>query len=189
MLMQVGAYGWEHDQWQGSFYENKLPEDWHLTFYAKRFNTVLAPYEFWTQCSVEQVEEFCSDVDKDYPLLFEVNENETDEKVIQLLASVDSSLKNTICFNESAWSKETSGYHLRQAQIVQSQNLVQGNAAVFLLTSDLLLKDVFLREIMQSLKTDFSQYDVIYLYFGGELVNVDVIRTGCTLLKMLSLNH
>ncbi len=187
--MHIGAYGWEHDQWQGSFYENKLPEDWHLTFYVKRFKTVLAPYKFWTQCSAEQIEEFCSDVDKEYPLLFEVKENETDEKIIQLLASVDSSLKNKICFTETGWSKENSGYCLRQAEIVQSQNLAQGNIAVFLLTSDSPLKDVFLREIMQFLKTDFSQYDVIYLYFGGELIDVDIINTGCVLLKMLALNH
>jgi len=189
MLMHVGAYGWEHDQWQGSFYEAKLPEDWHLTFYAKKFKTVLAPYEFWTQYSAEQIEEFCSDVDEDYPLIFEVKDSETDEKIIQLLASVDSSIKNRICFTESAWSKETSGYHLRQADIVQSKNLAEGNVAVFLLTSDMSLNDVFLRGIMQSLKTDFSQYDVIYLYFAGELVDLDIISTGCTLLKMLSLNR
>jgi len=187
MLMCIGAKGWEHEQWQGSFYEDGLPDDWHLTFYAKRYHTVLAPYEFWTTCEAEQVEEFCTDVEGDYPIFFEVKSGDTDGKVQALRKNVGTAIKNTVCFASDNWEKETSLYSLREGEIVQSANLPDGNIGVFLLTSDELLKDVFLREIMSSLKNDFAHYDVIYLFFDGQLVNIDIISTGYTLLRMLSL--
>ena len=189
MLMYIGVYGWEHEQWQGSFYEAGLPEDWHLTFYAKRFKTVLVPYEYWTHCSEAQLEEICSDMEKNYPIIFEVKQQETDNRVAELLHGVDSSIKSKICFTADGWVKETSVYRLQQAKVLQAENVLEGKVAAFLLTSETLLKDVFLREIIRGLKNDFSDYDVIYLYFAGELINIDVINTGYTLLKHLGLDN
>jgi len=44
----VGARGWEHPGWQGSYYPDDLPEDWRLAYYANDFRGVLVPASFWT---------------------------------------------------------------------------------------------------------------------------------------------
>ena len=189
MLMYIGAYGWEHQQWQGSFYEPGLPDDWHLTFYAKRFNTVLVPYDYWTHCSVAQIEEICSDVEENYPIIFEVKAEETDSRVVELLSNVDSHIRSKACIAEDSRARQTAIYRLQQLQILQADNLFNGKVEAFLLTTDTALKDVFLREIISGLKKEFSDCDAIYLYFAGELINIDAINTGYTLLKHLALSN
>ncbi len=45
--LQVGAYGWLHQSWQGSFYPDDLPQEWYLDFYSNEFNTVMIPADYW----------------------------------------------------------------------------------------------------------------------------------------------
>ncbi len=45
--LQVGAYGWLHAQWQGSFYPDDLPPDWALSYYSNELNTVMVPASYW----------------------------------------------------------------------------------------------------------------------------------------------
>lgn len=43
----VGARGWEHPNWVGTFYPEDLPEDWQLTYYSNEFRIALIPDECW----------------------------------------------------------------------------------------------------------------------------------------------
>lgn len=49
--ISVGAYGWRHPHWSGTFYPEDLPvsaeEDWRLTYYSNEFNCVLVPADYW----------------------------------------------------------------------------------------------------------------------------------------------
>lgn len=49
--VSVGAYGWRHSHWSGSFYPEDLPvsadEDWRLSYYSNEFNCVLVPADYW----------------------------------------------------------------------------------------------------------------------------------------------
>lgn len=184
--MITGAQGWEHDQWQGTYYPNEIATDWHLTFYAKEFQTALAPVSFWSKCSLEDIEEFCSDVTEEFALIFEQNESENDASTIQLQQMIDEIVPNWIVFRVDGWQKEESNYRIKQAEIIQSKTLAK-NSAVFNVYSDEVLKDVKLREIMSFLKTEFQQFDVIYLFFDGALVSMNVLNTTKTLRRMLAL--
>ena len=48
--ISVGAYGWRHSHWLGTFYPEDLPvsveEDWRLTYYSNEFNCVLVPADY-----------------------------------------------------------------------------------------------------------------------------------------------
>lgn len=54
--LRVGAYGWQHPHWLGSFYPDDLPADWQLGYYANEFNTVLVPAQYLQSedCDIEQ---------------------------------------------------------------------------------------------------------------------------------------
>jgi hypothetical protein len=43
----VGAVGWEHPAWHGSFYPDDLPEDWLLSYYNTQFQAVYLPASAW----------------------------------------------------------------------------------------------------------------------------------------------
>ncbi len=54
--LRVGAYGWQHPHWMGSFYPEDLPTDWQLGYYANEFSTVLVPAQYLEaeDCDIEQ---------------------------------------------------------------------------------------------------------------------------------------
>ena len=192
MLMIIGARGWEHEQWQTSYYPPEIAKDWHLSFYAREFETALAPVSLWSQCSLEEIKEFCTDVDEKYPLIFEKNNNEvtaeSNPEILNLQKEMDEFIPNWVCFDSDGWQKEDSTYHIHQATILHSSNL-KPESAVFKVSSNIALKDIVIREIMQFLKKEFKQYEVIYCYFDDELTAIDIINTAQALRKMLSLNY
>jgi uncharacterized protein YecE (DUF72 family) len=53
--VHVGAVGWEHDHWRGSFYPDDLPPEWRLTYYNQWFDTVLVPRTRWERASAEEL--------------------------------------------------------------------------------------------------------------------------------------
>lgn len=187
MLMITGARSWEHEQWQGSYYPKEIAQDWHLSFYSREFETALAPSSLWKDCTIEEIKEFCSDVDETYPLIFEKNPEETDEKIISLQESMNEFVPNWVNFDGDTWQKEEPNYHIKQADILHSSNL-KPDAAVFKVSSSEALPALTLKEIMLFLKKEFKQYEVIYCYFDGELVAIDTLNTVQTLRKMIGVN-
>lgn len=43
----LGAIGWEHAHWIGTFYPEDLPPEWRLAYYNTRFDCVYLPYPQW----------------------------------------------------------------------------------------------------------------------------------------------
>ncbi len=71
--MRVGAYGWEHEHWQGSFYPQDLPEDWRLGYYANMFTSVLVPEAKWSASNADFVQ-WEEDVHDDFRFYFLLDE-------------------------------------------------------------------------------------------------------------------
>jgi hypothetical protein len=67
--LRVGAYGWRHDHWQPDFYDDELPEDWRLTFYANEFSTVLVPASYLDKS--RDIKQWCEDVNGAFRFYFE----------------------------------------------------------------------------------------------------------------------
>lgn len=51
----IGARGWDHPQWAGSFFPDDLPEDWRLTYYSNEFSGVLVPVSLWRVADAKSV--------------------------------------------------------------------------------------------------------------------------------------
>jgi hypothetical protein len=45
--LMIGAEGWEHAAWSGSFYPDDLPPEWRLSYYANEFSLLLVPLAVW----------------------------------------------------------------------------------------------------------------------------------------------
>jgi len=64
--LNIGAYGWKHENWSGGFYPDDLPPDWQLTYYSNAFNCVLVPVEYWCQQEMPDCEEWLENVHDDF---------------------------------------------------------------------------------------------------------------------------
>lgn len=50
-LVLVGAAGWQHPAWRGSFYPEDIEDDWLLSYYNTQFNAVYLPAAVWQAAS------------------------------------------------------------------------------------------------------------------------------------------
>ncbi len=71
----IGARGWNHTSWQGSFYPDDLPEDWRLSYYANEFTTVLVPESEWIDSDKDDIEQWLNDTDEEFVFFFEIGFN------------------------------------------------------------------------------------------------------------------
>jgi hypothetical protein len=60
--LMIGAEGWEHAAWSGSFYPDDLPHEWRLSYYANEFSLLLVPLAVWQAGDGEQFRGWREDV-------------------------------------------------------------------------------------------------------------------------------
>jgi len=83
----IGAVGWEHENWIGSYYPADLPEDWRFGYYSNQLRSVLLPEEFWQQQNLsEQIELVRDDLYADFRMVLQwsVDEAITDIEAARL---------------------------------------------------------------------------------------------------------
>ncbi len=68
----IGTRGWEHDQWDGSFYDENLPADWRFAFFINLVRSVLVPAMTWSQVDAEQVAGWAEDCDAAFRFVLEM---------------------------------------------------------------------------------------------------------------------
>ena len=69
----IGAKGWNHENWQGQFYPDDIPDDWRLTYYANEFQTVLVPESDWVNSDNDSIEQWLDDTDDSFVFYFEIS--------------------------------------------------------------------------------------------------------------------
>ncbi len=68
--LEVGARGWDHPGWVGSFYPESLPPEWRLTYFSNEFFRVLVPASEWVKA--ETLPEWCGEVHERFGFLLEL---------------------------------------------------------------------------------------------------------------------
>jgi len=48
-VVLIGACGWQHPQWDETYYPEGLPQEWQLAYYANEYPVVLVPAGYWAQ--------------------------------------------------------------------------------------------------------------------------------------------
>ena len=84
----VGSLGWDHAEWEGTFYPDDLPPEWRLTYYNNFFNCVYLPYEAWSGQAVSTLSQWLVDTLPSFRFLLQINADSAthDAARLQLLA-------------------------------------------------------------------------------------------------------
>jgi len=74
LTCNLGAYGWQHKHWAGTYYPEDLPADWQLNYYSNDFRTVLVPVDYWQTITPEDCYEWLDAVDDEFQFFAEVSD-------------------------------------------------------------------------------------------------------------------
>jgi len=64
--LYAGAVGWNHDAWEGTFYDEDLPPEWRFQHYANQLRSVLLPSSFLKTVTAEARREWLEECDPDF---------------------------------------------------------------------------------------------------------------------------
>ena len=70
-LCLLGAIGWEHEEWNGSFYPEDMPPEWRLSYYNTLYDCVLLPYADWSARGIEELNAWREDTLERFRFLLE----------------------------------------------------------------------------------------------------------------------
>lgn len=68
----IGAYGWKHSSWFNDFYDEDLPQEWQLGFYANEFPVVYVPATDWLGDENMDLSQWAEEVADSFRFLLEV---------------------------------------------------------------------------------------------------------------------
>lgn len=68
----IGTYGWEHADWEGSFYPPELPPEWRFCFYSNRIRSAIAPGDLWPSIRRADVGQWVDDSDPAFRFVLEL---------------------------------------------------------------------------------------------------------------------
>jgi uncharacterized protein YecE (DUF72 family) len=80
-LVLIGASGWSHPAWRGSFYPDGLPDDWQLSYYNTQFQAVYLPAVVWQATSQATWEQWLNDTQDGFYFVLEPGDTATIESV------------------------------------------------------------------------------------------------------------
>jgi len=72
--INLGAYGWLHQDWENSFYPEDLPADWRLGYYSNEFNTVMVPAFYWQEGYMADCQDLLDEVHPGFQFFIECDE-------------------------------------------------------------------------------------------------------------------
>lgn len=70
-MCYVGARGWQHEDWAGSFYPDDLPADWRLAYYNHFFTCGYLDYQDWAQQTETTLAQWLTDTLPRFRLVLE----------------------------------------------------------------------------------------------------------------------
>jgi len=97
--LRLGALGWNHANWQDSFYPDDLPADWQLGFYANEFNSVLVPEAEW-RANLHELEGWAEEVPENFRFYLQMVQRDEAE-VAHLSGLLGQSLGAVISYDAS----------------------------------------------------------------------------------------
>lgn len=68
----VGTRGWDHEAWQGAFYEDILPPDWRFCYFSNLIRSVLLPAEAWQGVGADTLAQWMEDSDPEFRFVLEL---------------------------------------------------------------------------------------------------------------------
>lgn len=135
--IRVGACGWDHAHWQGTFYPDDLPDEWRLNYYANEFSTVLITEDAW-RSKLEKLDEWIEEVPEGFLFYLQSSVDKPPE-LAQIKAQLGECFAGILSATSTAVMIEFSSKSLREWREWLEQNASQLRA-IFITDENLSVK-------------------------------------------------
>jgi hypothetical protein len=68
----IGAKGWRHASWEGTFYPDDLPVEWQLPYYSNEFDSVLVPADYLHNADPDSLQSWIEDSPENFRFFLEL---------------------------------------------------------------------------------------------------------------------
>ena len=82
----LGAIGWDHPEWNSTFYPDDLPPEWRFNYYSNAFECVYLPYATCRATAAETLSGWCQDTLAHFQFLLEPPPLATDDDTARIAA-------------------------------------------------------------------------------------------------------
>lgn len=192
--MTIGARGFQHPGWWGTYYPGDLPEEWRLPFYCNQYRAVLIPQNEWSARSPAFWEEA---VENDLACFLEQPADGDPEALRAHARALGGHLKGLVGDGDLsslgldvpvfAWTADAAGGGGVVWQGPGEEAVASERTAVGLLDVPEGADARALREALESFHHAALQADAVtsYLFFAGDPPPVGVLGDARTLVSLL----
>jgi len=137
--IRVGACGWDHTHWLGTFYPDDLPADWRLSYYANEFSTVLLEEAQW-RSNLDKLDEWADEVPEGF-LFYLQSPLDKSPEIISIKQRLGSHFAGIVGESSNSAMIEFSSKNLREWKEWLEQNAAQLDT-IFLIDENLSAKQL-----------------------------------------------
>lgn len=195
--LQIGTYGWRHQNWLESFYPDDLPEDWQLDYFSNAYRVLLVPMSDWLSWQSLDLEEVVDSVEAPFYFYLAV-EHPLEKQQIEQLETVVNALGESVA-GMVAWKAELveqlKAINLPVTLVSENEHLsgwswqlgaitFSGNPLVVLseLPTDGKAQVAILKSFMQSLPSEVNGAPLIV---GGDSIDMEQVANLKTVGELL----
>ncbi len=202
--LQIGTYGWQHDDLLDGFYPEDLPVDWQLDYFSNAYRVLLVPQSVWSGWSQEELQAVDEAVEVPFYFYFalEAGLDGFDHSLLvqleKVVAALNEQAAGVVVWSEEAFEQtELAGLPVTLVSTQQKlpgwcwqyQGLwMSGQPLAYLpeLTADPKAQVVILKDFMQSLSTAATaEYQGVPCIVGGEKIDMQRVANFKTIGEFL----
>lgn len=200
--LMIGAQGWEHTAWSGSFYPDDLPPEWRLTYYANEFPLLLVPLEVWRTGDEERFRSWYEDVSGRFRFVLDFTaadpaDGESLQRLERCRSALGERLAGAVCWTapsatEHARWRVGLGVHgmlataLEVPQMPSGVRLASDATTLCALVPSEAAGDLkWLRSVLESLAAWRAETGRLLLFFSGSPPRIQVMQEAAQLWQLL----
>lgn len=113
--LQIGTYGWRHEDWLGTFYPDDLPEVWQLDYLSNVCRVVLVPQAEWQAWTPQAVQEISDSIGEGFEIYLALHNDlnggvesvQTIAQLTQIISVLECSVAGFVIWSESPFTQLT----------------------------------------------------------------------------------
>jgi len=183
MHIVIGAYGWQHKQWQGQFYPDDIPLDWCLSYYANEFDTLLVPFKIWSESELEEIQSWIEEVPESFDLFFEVDWDLCNDNVKKKLSH------ELLVYRQAKFTSKTPLQSLvdceSQRGSIPGEGAIDEKIVLLHYFSENIIKLGEIRQLIEEAKDDYRNCESLYLFFDQALLDISVLNNAKIIADLL----
>lgn len=177
MHITIAVDGFQHEVWNKQYFPDDLPNEWRFGYYANEFDALLFDKPLQQASDELSIYEMMQEADDDFIFVF------CDELPVDIAKGRACGMIQ-VSFSLESKDVVIGDIKLEQANILFQQNMSE-TACVLRATSDCLVANEKLKQLLMYICANYTHFDRVCLFFGLYLQDVQTINNAKVINELL----